>query len=421
MFNTFTITDTNNRLLETLKVFISNNCVIKNWDKDNNTQKDNSLESSKECEISLDVIQFQKPNRRRTKPTKKDKINDDKIFYSLPMDIELIFTYNNNTFKTLLQGKNEIVEFHNGILKPYQTLIIKTNCTKTDFDNFIKDAIKFYDVHYSRVKDIELCTQLMVFSDGYWENLGFKTQRKMSTIYLPENIITDLTKDIQNFYSNETKMLYENLGIPYKRNYLFEGLPGTGKTSLIQAIASMCEKDIGMLSFNDKFTDISLMRAIKNIQDDSILVMEDIDALFQERKKNDDRHVMITFSGLLNALDGLNTKDGLTVIMTTNHKINLDNALIRPGRVDKVINFTYAVDEQIKNMFNNFTKPINPELTNQFIIEYNKLNIQITTAILQQYLIQYLNNPEDAVNNIEDIKKIMEQSPNNDNTTNLYI
>lgn len=421
MFNTFTITDTNNRLLEALKVFISNNFIIKHWDKDNNTQKDNSLKTSKEREIFLDVIQFQKPNRRRIKATQKDKTNDDKIFYSLPMDTEVIFTYNNNTFKTLLQGKNEIVEFPSGILKPYQTLIIKTNCTKTDFDNFIKDAIKFYDVHYSRVKDIELCTQLMVFSDGYWENLGFKNQRKMSTIYLSKDIITDLKEDINKFNSDETKTLYENLGIPYKRNYLFEGLPGTGKTSLIQGIATMCSKDISMLSFNDKFTDISLMRAIKNMPDDSILVMEDIDALFQERKKNDDRHIRITFSGLLNALDGLNTKDGLIVIMTTNHKINLDDALIRPGRVDKVVTFTYATNEQIEDMFTNFTKPKNDEIVKKFINKFKSLNLNITTAILQQYLIQYLNDPENAINNIENIKQIIEQVPTSNSSSNLYI
>lgn len=47
-----------------------------------------------------------------------------------------------------------------------------------------------------------------------------------------------------------------------------------------------------------------------------------------------DAHLLLSYSGLLNALDGVTSSDAQLVFMTTNHKQMLDPALIRPGRVD---------------------------------------------------------------------------------------
>ena len=79
---------------------------------------------------------------------------------------------------------------------------------------------------------------------------------------------------------------------------------------------------------------------MKNVND-SIVVFEDIDCLFQERKNNDDAKNMISFSAILNVLDGITTSDGQIVIMSSNFKNVLDKALIRPGRVDHIIEFDF--------------------------------------------------------------------------------
>ena len=72
----------------------------------------------------------------------------------------------------------------------------------------------------------------------------------------------------------------------------------------------------------------------------SILLLEDIDSLFVERKANDSNKSLVSFSGILNVLDGMGRKSGLITFMTTNYKENLDKALIRPSRVDFQMNFT---------------------------------------------------------------------------------
>merc|ERR1711920_1139120 len=62
----------------------------------------------------------------------------------------------------------------------------------------------------------------------------------------------------------------------------------------------------------------------------------------------------LTFTGLLNALDGVGRANGQIFILTTNYRDRLDSALIRNGRVDVHVEFTNAGDEQICEMFRRF-------------------------------------------------------------------
>jgi chaperone BCS1 len=62
----------------------------------------------------------------------------------------------------------------------------------------------------------------------------------------------------------------------------------------------------------------------------------------------------LSFSGILNALDGVASHEGHLVIMTTNHRERLDKALIRPGRIDKEVEVKPASKDQMEKMFNFF-------------------------------------------------------------------
>lgn len=59
----------------------------------------------------------------------------------------------------------------------------------------------------------------------------------------------------------------------------------------------------------------------------------------------------ISLSGLLNAIDGVATHEGRVLIMTTNHPELLDAALVRPGRVDRRVEFRLAMREQVRELF----------------------------------------------------------------------
>ena len=116
--------------------------------------------------------------------------------------------------------------------------------------------------------------------------------RKLSTVYLNGKEKT-IYEDVKNFHK-ETKAEYEELGIPYKYNILFRGIPGTGKTSLIYSIASELEMDIALISFGKKMEDADMMRALRRVPNNTMSVIEDIDGLFESRKKNDECKNSIT-------------------------------------------------------------------------------------------------------------------------------
>ena len=86
--------------------------------------------------------------------------------------------------------------------------------------------------------------------------------------------------------------------------------------------------------------DDGLNRTLNDAPARTIILLEDIDAIFVQREvvatdPNQDYHRRgVSFSGLLNALDGVRSQEGRILFMTTNHKEKLDPALLRPGRCD---------------------------------------------------------------------------------------
>ena len=108
---------------------------------------------------------------------------------------------------------------------------------------------------------------------------------------------------------------------------------------MIFALASTFDLDIHIINLGPKVDDSVFMTAIAALPSKTILLLEDIDSLFVERKANDSNKSLVSFSGILNVLDGMARKNGLIIFLTTNFKENLDKALIRPSRVDFQMTF----------------------------------------------------------------------------------
>ncbi|KAL7272336.1 hypothetical protein RUND412_004863 [Rhizina undulata] len=238
------------------------------------------------------------------------------------------------------------------------------------------------------------------FAQKNWDQGRHRPSRDISTVIMPQDSKRSLLKDVKEYLNPVTARWYAQRGLPYRRGYLFYGPPGTGKTSLSLALAGELKIPLYILSLSTgSLTDETLTMLFVGLPRKCIVLLEDIDCAGVQRSrhiedsesessdeeeeesadesdksgsKNKSKsskssksknstappppqhrqpRMSVSFSGLLNAIDGVASHEGRILIMTTNHRERLDPALIRPGRVDVQIEFGYAGKETIAEIF----------------------------------------------------------------------
>lgn len=222
------------------------------------------------------------------------------------------------------------------VVRP-ETIVLSMRGKRIDLEQFIEHIAASGDPKRINVK---------YWSPNVWlQTSGGTPSRSMKSVVLPKlrnhdksgveiASVTGIVFETKQFF--ESKSWYEKRGVPHRACWLFEGHPGTGKTSAVISLASMFDCSIHVLNLMSLINDDSLVSAINQIPSRSIVLIEDIDrmsvALKKDSIESSDRRG-ITLSGFLNALDGVTAGSGYLVILTTNHVDRLDPALIRSGRV----------------------------------------------------------------------------------------
>ncbi|KAI7871888.1 BCS1 N terminal-domain-containing protein [Spinellus fusiger] len=229
-----------------------------------------------------------------------------------------------------------------------------------------------------------------------WRPFGMPRRRRLlDSVILDHGIQQRIVEDVKTFIGSGK--WYNERGIPYRRGYLLHGPPGSGKSSFIQALAGELEYNICILNLAERgLTDDRLNHLLSNVPERSIMLLEDIDAAFTKRAQSDQHgyQSMITFSGLLNALDGVASAEERIIFLTTNHLEKLDPALIRPGRVDLKEYLGNASDYQLRMMFMRFYGPCS-DLADAFVARVR--GHSVSTASLQGHFVYYKDQPEKAI------------------------
>ncbi|PRP81942.1 mitochondrial chaperone BCS1 [Planoprotostelium fungivorum] len=230
---------------------------------------------------------------------------------------------------------------------------------------------------------------IYINSSGSWSRFGPpRPVRPLESVILDKEVKEGIVDDVKEFLS--ARAWYRDMGIPFRRGYLLHGHPGTGKSSFIKALAGELKMSLCLVSLNDKdMTDDTLNDLLNSAPPRSILLLEDIDAALGNR---DDEHgSRLTFSGLLNALDGIGSQEGKIVFMTTNKINRLDAALIRPGRIDVRYFFGLATSHQIASLFRRFYPEISDEAVEDFTSKVPERRVSM--ADLQGFLLENKKHP----------------------------
>jgi mitochondrial chaperone BCS1 len=218
---------------------------------------------------------------------------------------------------------------------------------------------------------------LYTYNDG-WDYSENYTARLLDSVVLQPGDKECLVDDIGRF--RRSKQRYSRLGVPYHRGYLLYGPPGTGKTSLVSALAAHFGLSVYCVNLTE-FNDRSLMTAVSQVPKDSVLLFEDIDCMKGGQKREsvistdtDGKREQqsgvnngVTLSGLLNVLDGFFAPTGILFMMTTNHMEALDQALLRPGRIDYKLYLGKASDAQKVNLYLRFFPHASEEEAREFV------------------------------------------------------
>ncbi|KZV88767.1 P-loop containing nucleoside triphosphate hydrolase protein [Exidia glandulosa HHB12029] len=214
-----------------------------------------------------------------------------------------------------------------------------------------------------------------------WDKVIKKPLRPLEGLILPRGVKEMLLTDTREFIASAE--WYKRAGVPYRRGYLLHGIPGSGKSSTIYALASELMLPIYSLSLATRgLTDSGLQSLILQSPPDCILTLEDIDCAFPQPRRTDcdddddnvddalEKHQSrldmrrgpnmdsgVTLSGLLNAIDGVWSEEGRLIFATTNNIEHLDPALLRPGRLDVKVRYETTTREQAARMFVKFFPP----------------------------------------------------------------
>lgn len=289
-----------------------------------------------ECKFTLDSTNYDVIGCKRTLKASR-----------IPYEGTFMIDYEGKQFEVILSKDNQYTNFKdNGFgsqmgitatsLLTMRNFEIRTNESNMDLVLSILENSINYEDESKNTKGLEIWYNI----HDYWKKHSDTDQvQTLDHIFLPTNVSNEIVELIDTFIAMKER--YYEFGITHKFTFLLEGKAGMGKSSIARSIANKYNRRLYMLNLgNREMKENDVIELFKNMKKDSILVLEDIDAFFSGRKTGTECATGISFSTLINLLDGnFSANNGLITFITANHPEQLDKALVRQGRIDKVVHF----------------------------------------------------------------------------------
>ena len=271
-------------------------------------------------------------------------------FALLPGPGKHVLRYKNAFLLVNRVRETKSTDFHSG--RPWESITLTALYSQR---HVFEDL--FVEAHKMAQQSTEGKTIVYTAKSISWEKFGEpRRKRPLDSVILDKGITERIVADVKDFLASS--QWYYQRGIPYRRGYLLHGPPGSGKSSFIQALAGELDYNIAILNLSERgLTDDRLNFLLTVIPQRTLVLLEDADAAFANRRQAEVdgyRGANVTFSGLLNALDGVGSAEERVLFLTTNHADRLDAALVRPGRVDMTVRLGEATRWQAGMLWDRF-------------------------------------------------------------------
>jgi DNA polymerase III delta prime subunit len=193
-----------------------------------------------------------------------------------------------------------------------------------------------------------------------WKEVHVKSNKRLENTVVSKTVERDLVDDVRRFMANE--QWYNSKGIPYQRGFILYGPPGTGKTSLLKALAAEFDLPVFIIDFEIIASNAQFAKLMSEINHHvnnrpHIIALEDLDRCKFINSRNSDNSD-ISVRCLLNEIDGLVESHGRLLFITANDERKLEQidqeALMRPGRVDRKVKVDYCDFDQVQRLLMHF-------------------------------------------------------------------
>lgn len=155
--------------------------------------------------------------------------------------------------------------------------------------------------------------------------------------------LVEVSAEIRRWFN--LKEWYVERGLTWRRGYLFHGEPGTGKTSMARAESEELDLPVHVMDLAP-MSNQDLRDAWEEAAKDApcMILIEDLDGVFNKRTNVTRGGGLmssggLSFDALLAVIDGVQQTDGILLVISSNHPDKMDEALLRAGRVDRVVHF----------------------------------------------------------------------------------